>query len=142
MIRITSAIALNESEIAEQFIRASGPGGQNVNKLATAAQIRFDAARSPSLPDDVRMRLLELAGRRATSEGVIVIDARRFRTQAKNREDAIERLAELIRKAAHKPKPRRKTKPTAASQQRRLQAKRAQGEIKQMRQKLMRSEKE
>jgi ribosome-associated protein len=142
MIRITPAIALNESEIAEQFIRASGPGGQNVNKLATAAQIRFDAARSPSLPHDVCMRLLELAGRRATSEGVIVIDARRFRTQAKNREDAIERLAELIRKAAHKPKPRRKTKPTAASQQRRLQAKRAQGEIKQMRQKLMRSEKE
>lgn len=133
MIKITPDIAIDEAEITEQFVRASGPGGQNVNKVATAVQIRFDAAHSASLPDDARGRLLRLAGKRATSEGIIVIDARRFRTQAANRADAIERLVELIRKAAERPKPRRKTKPSAASRERRLQAKREHGQIKRAR---------
>lgn len=133
MIRITHTIAIDESEIGEHFIRASGPGGQNVNKVATAVQLRFDAARSSALPDDVRARLMKLAGRRMTAEGVLIIDARRFRTQLQNRQDALERLVELIRKATEKPVPRKKTRPTLSSKKRRLDAKRHRGETKSLR---------
>ena len=135
MISITSAIAIDESEIREEFIRSSGPGGQNVNKVATAVQLRFDVANSPSLPDDVRKRLIRLAGRRMTGNGVLIIDARRFRTQERNRQDAINRLSDLIRKATEKPKPRRRMGgPTLASKVRRLDAKRRRSEIKHKRQ--------
>lgn len=133
MIQITPAIAIDEGEIQEEFIRASGPGGQNVNKVATAVQLRFDVAHSPSLPDDVRQRLVRLAGQRMTDEGVLIIEARRFRTQARNRQDAVDRLVALIRKAAKKPRPRRKTRPTPASKKQRLEAKRHRGEIKRLR---------
>lgn len=133
MIQITPAIAIDEGEIQEEFIRASGPGGQNVNKVATAVQLRFDVAHSPSLPDDVRQRLVRLAGRRMTEEGVLIIEARRFRTQARNRQDAVDRLVALIRKAAEKPRSRRKTSPTQASKRQRLEAKRHRGKIKRLR---------
>lgn len=130
MIRVTRHIAIDEREIEQHFIRASGPGGQNVNKVATAVQIRFDIAHSRSLPDEVRLRLIRLGGSRVTRDGILVIDARRFRTQDRNRQDAIERLLALIRAAAVRPKPRRKTKPTLASKQRRLEAKRQRSEVK------------
>ncbi len=133
MIRITDEIAIHEGEIAESFVRASGPGGQNVNKLATAVQLRFDVRHSPSLPPDVRARLARLAGSRLTQDGVLVITAQRFRTQERNREDARERLYELIRQAAVRPKPRRPTRPTAASRERRIEGKKRRAGVKRLR---------
>jgi ribosome-associated protein len=133
MIYITRTIAIDEREIHQEFIRASGPGGQNVNKVSTAVQLRFDVGHSPSLPDGVRERLMRLAGRRITDEGILIIDARRFRTQERNRQDAIDRLVALIRKAAEKPKPRRKTRPPLISKRRRLETKRRRGETKRLR---------
>jgi len=134
MIQVTRSIAIHESEIQLEFVRASGPGGQNVNKVATAVQLRFDVRHSPSLPVDVRERLIGLAGKRVTSDGVLMIDARRFRTQEQNRKDAIDRLVALLRQAAQKPKVRRATKPTLASKKRRLESKHRRGETKRLRQ--------
>src|SRR5262245_21452243 len=135
MIRITASISIGENELEEQFIRASGPGGQTVNKLASAVQLRFDVRRSPGLPDDVRARLGRLAGRRLTREGVLVINAQRHRTQERNREDARERLFDLIRRAAVAPLPRRATKPTAGARERRLESKKRRSAIKGLRRK-------
>ena len=133
MIQVTPSIALDESEISEEFVRAAGPGGQNVNKVSTAVQLRFDVLHSPSLPEDVRTRLIRLAGKRMTDEGVIVILAKQHRTQLQNRAEATTQLIELIRKATEKPKPRHKTRPTLASKQRRLEGKKQRSEIKQIR---------
>ena len=134
MIRITPSISIGEDEVEEQFIRASVPGGQNVNKLASAVQLRFDVRRSPRLPEEVRARLERLAGRRLTREGVLVINAQRHRTQERNRADARERLVDLIRRAAVAPAPRRPTKPTAGARERRLQSKKHRATIKGLRQ--------
>jgi ribosome-associated protein len=133
MIRITETIAIDESEIHEQFIRSSGPGGQHVNRAATAVQLRFDAAHSQSLPVAVRKRLIRLAGGRVTKDGVLIIQVGRFRSQDRNRQEAMERLVELIQEAAKKPKVRRKTKPTRASRERRLKTKRHRSEVKRLR---------
>ena len=133
MIYITPTIAINESEIKQEFIRASGPGGQNVNKVSTAVQLRFNVANSSSLPDDVRKRLAHLAGRRITEDGVLILHAQRFRTQEQNRQDAFNRLVKLIRKASERPKVRRKTRPTLESKRRRLEAKHHRSEAKRMR---------
>ncbi|RJR29044.1 MAG: aminoacyl-tRNA hydrolase [Candidatus Latescibacterota bacterium] len=124
MIEVTGSIRLDESELVFEFVRSSGPGGQNVNKVATAVRLRFDVRRSASLPDDVRARLLALAGRRASEDGVLTIRAERHRTQQANRRDAVERLVELVRRAAAPPKKRRATRPSAASRERRLESKR------------------
>ncbi len=133
MIKITPTITIDESEIKTEFIRASGPGGQNVNKVATAVQLRFNVGKSQSLNDDVRERLKRLAGKRMSEDGVLIITARRFRSQDRNRKDAMERLAKLIHTAAQPPKLRRKTKPTHASNKRRLKAKQHRAEIKRLR---------
>ena len=134
MIRINDSISIEERELEERFVRASGPGGQNVNKVPTAVQLRFDLRRSPNLPDNVRERLAQLAGNRLTRDGVIVIAAQRHRTLERNRKDALDRLVQLIRRAAVAPAIRRASKPPAASRERRLQSKRRRALVKDLRQ--------
>ena len=132
-IRITDSISIDESELDESFVRSSGPGGQNVNKLSTAVQLRFDVRRSPSLPNDVALRLMRLAGRRVTKDGVLVLMAQNHRTQERNRAEALDRLVALIQEAAVRPTPRRATKPTKASKQRRIEGKKLRSGIKNLR---------
>ena len=133
MIRITSHLSINEEEIKEVFVRASGPGGQNVNKVATAVQLRFDVRHSPSLPEGVKARLIRLGGKRINEKGELVIEAKRYRTQERNRLNARERLIKLVLRAAQNPKERRKTRPTVASVERRIEGKRSHGKTKKMR---------
>jgi ribosome-associated protein len=134
VIRINAAIAIDEREIEESFLRSPGPGGQNVNKLETAVQLRFDVRRSPSLPEPVRRRLELLAGQRLTKDGVLILTARSHRTRERNRADALEKLVELIQKAAVAPRPRRPTRPTKASKERRLDTKLRRSRNKELRQ--------
>jgi len=133
MLEITPSFFLDERELQLEYIRASGPGGQNVNKVATAVQLRFDIFNSPSLASDHKGRLIRLAGNRVTADGVLILEAKRFRTQEQNRQDATQRFVDLVRKALVPPKPRKKTRPTAASKTRRLNAKKIRGEIKRIR---------
>src|SRR4051812_45739201 len=134
MIQVTPSIAIDERELVERFVRAAGPGGQNVNKVSTAVELRFDVRASAALPEQVKARLEHLAGRRLTQDGVLVLSAQRFRTQDRNRQDALERLLQLIRRAAEPPPPpRKKTRPTLASRKRRLEAKTRRGQVKSMR---------
>ena len=133
MIQVTSDIAIGENELKEEFIRSSGPGGQNINKVSTAVRLRFDVANSQSLPEEVRVRLISLASNRISEDGLLVIDARRFRTQWRNRKDATDRLVALIRNAAQRPKIRRKTRPTLASKICRLESKHRAADIKRAR---------
>lgn len=142
MIQINSKIFIDENEIQEKFVRSSGPGGQNVNKVNTAVQLRFDVTNSPSLPDDVRKRLFAIAGKRITTQGILIIDARQFRTQEQNRRDALLRLIAMIQKAAEKPKlrPKPRTKLSRAAKQRRLEQKRRQSMKKRLRKPVSRPE--
>jgi ribosome-associated protein len=133
MIRVTDTISIDEAELEESFVRSSGPGGQNVNKLSTAVQLRFDVRQSPSLPNDVAIRLMRLAGKRMTKDGVLVLIAQNHRTQERNRAEAQERLLDLIREAAIRPVPRRATKPTKASRKERLDSKKRRSGIKNLR---------
>jgi ribosome-associated protein len=133
MIQITPTLAIDEREITEDFVRASGPGGQNVNKVSTAVELRFDVQNSPSLPDDIRHRLLHLVRNRLTAEGVLIVTARQFRTQIQNRRAAQTMLIDLIRQAVEPPRPHLKTRPTLASKRRRLESKRRHSETKQRR---------
>jgi len=136
MIPVTPEITLSEKEIVLDFVRASGPGGQNINKVDTAVTLRFNVKASPSLPEDTRNRLIGLAGKKITGEGFLIIKAKRFRTQHRNRKDAVNRLVEMIKKAAQKPRQRRKTKPTKASRERLLTSKRQRGQVKKLRRKV------
>ncbi len=134
MIDITPTLRLDEKELSFDFIRSSGPGGQNVNKVSTAVQLRFDAANSPTLPSDVKQRLINLAGKRMTEDGILLIEAKRFRSQEKNRLDAIQRLVTLIQKAAEPPKQRKATRPSLTAKAARVGAKKKRGELKRTRQ--------
>ena len=133
MLEINSDITIKTAEIRFDFVRSSGPGGQNVNKVASAAQLRFDIRNSTSIPEEIKPRLIKLAGKRVNSEGLLLIDARTSRSQSQNRAEALDRLKTLILKALHKPKPRRKTKPTAASKEKRLRSKKIRGNLKRLR---------
>jgi ribosome-associated protein len=134
MIEITPSLSIDENELQFEFVRASGPGGQNVNKVSTAVQLRFDINNSPSLPEAVKARLMNLGGSRVTNEGVLIIDASNNRTQEQNREEAVSRLVELVRRASHRPKTRKKTRRPASADRARLDAKKKHGEKKRLRQ--------
>jgi ribosome-associated protein len=133
IIRINAQLGIDENEISFDFIRASGPGGQKVNKSSSAVQLRFDVLHSPSLPEEIRCRLISLAGKRLSEEGILIIEARRFRSQDRNRQDAVDRLVALVSRAARKPRQRRPTRPSAAARERRLQEKKQRSTLKKQR---------